>query len=502
MSRFISIFAVGLSLSCGAETDVMHNNGLADATADRTMPVGDAGEQALCGDNLCQGAETCRTCERDCSACPKASLEFFVATNGSDADAGTASAPWKTLNRALGAIPESGDAIVWVSPGTYSENVDADHDFTNPVRLISEQPYLAVLTAQQNPVLDIGPMVSVEGFEIVGSETSVDQGGLVYMHGAHDAALINNVIHDSFDNDILRVLASDRVQIVGNVFYNPGDNEHIIDVNGGSQATNIEGNFFFNDFAASGRSASNISAFIVVKFSSGSQTTGNMSIHRNVFAHYEGSKMPLKIGADGEPHAEAVNVTIENNLFHLSGPTDAPGFEVVDAVGVHFRANTFVGNMAEDPFAGWVGTRDGSPPSDNVNFVGNIFSASGQMQSLIESPTDLVSAGTIDSNLYWNDGNAIPSSGADLLDVSRDSNALTANPNLATGGAVIPVWSGSGFAGGHATVEAATKAYILAYAKIDFASAAVDVGFSGAPSIDIMGNPRSGRADLGCFEAH
>ncbi len=454
-----------------------------------------------CGDNLCDSAESCLSCESDCGACPSAAHEYYVSTSGSDSGSGSASSPWRTISHAFAAVPESGDAIIWVAPGTYNENVDADHDFTGRVRLISEQAYGAKLTAAYNPVLDIGPMVSIEGFEIVGQPTSVDRTGLIYMHGADDAALVNNVIHDSYDNDILRVLASHRVQVLGNVFYNPGDGEHTIDVNSGSQATNIEGNFFFNDFAASGRAGASIASFIVVKYSSGTQTTGNMWIRRNIFAHYEGEKMPLKIGADGELFAEAVNVTIENNLFHLAGPTDASGFEVVDARGVHFRANTFVGGAADDPFVGWVGTREGSPASEDINFVGNIFSASGQMQRLIESPDSLVTSGSIDSNLYWNGGQSIPSFGSDRLDISSDANAVKANPNLSSGNAVIPVWLGSAFAGGHATIEAAFRAYVLSYAKIDGASPAANVGFSGAPSVDILGNPRDNTADLGCFES-
>jgi len=57
------------------------------------------------------------------------------------------------------------------------------------------------------------------------------------------------VFHDSYDDDILKILDGARsVTVQDNVFYNQGPNEQHIDVNSVTDVR-IEGNIFFNDFA-------------------------------------------------------------------------------------------------------------------------------------------------------------------------------------------------------------------------------------------------------------
>ena len=428
-------------------------------------------------------------------------LEFFVATSGSDGNDGSASRPWASIGYALEQVPAGGDATIWVGAGSYVGAVETTTDFADPVRVVAVDPYRTRLTYSQNPVLIIkSENVSFEGFEIVGQSTASNSSGLVYMYKAHGSSLRNNVIHDSYDNDGIRVLQSDDVVIAGNVLYNSAD--HMIDVNVGSQRTIIEDNVFFADYAGSGRVLpGGLSAFIVVKNSGGEQVTGNMVIRRNVFAHYEGDKSFLKIGADGEPVPEAVNITIENNLFHLAGSPVDGAFEVVDARGILFRANTFVGADAADPFAGWVGTRDGSPPSEDINFVGNIFSnPGGGMEGLIESPADLVVSGGLSHNLYWNGGNPLPTRAGDRFNFTSDPSRIEANPLIAQQSITLPRWTGTQFAGGYATIRQAFVAYITRHGTPESGSPAANVGYGGAPAEDILGNPRSATADLGAVE--
>ena len=423
-----------------------------------------------------------------------------MTTSGSDGNDGSAGRPWATIEHALEQVPHDGDATIWVGPGTYVGTVEISTDFGEPVNVVALDPYRTRLTASQNPVLKIkGENIGFEGFEIVGQPTASDSTGLVYMYKAHGAALRNNVIHDSYDNDGIRVLQSDDVVIAGNVLYNSAD--HMIDVNIGSQRTIIEDNIFFADYAGSGRAIpSNLSAFIVVKNSGGDQVTGNMTIRRNVFAHYEGVKSFLKIGADGEPVPEAVNITIENNLFHLAGPEVDGAFTVVDARGILFRSNTFVGADARDPFAGWVGTREGSPASENVDFVGNIFSnPSGGMEGLIESPTDLVTSGVLSDNLYWNGGSSIPTRSGDRFNFTSDSNRIEADPLIAQRSMTLPRWTGAGFAGGYSTIREAFVAYVYRHATPASGSPAADIGYAQAPADDILGQRRNA-ADIGAVE--
>lgn len=428
-------------------------------------------------------------------------LNFYVETSGSDGNDGSAGSPWASVGHALEQVPEAGAAVVWVGPGTYSGGVETTTDFASPVRVVAVDPYRTRLTGPTNPVLNIkSDNVSFEGFEIYGQPTS-DSTGLVYMYEAHGSSLRNNVIRDSYDNDLIRLLESHDVTIAGNMIYNSAD--HAIDVNIGSQRTVIQDNFFFADYAGSGRAQpGGLSAFIVVKNSGGDQVTGNMTIRRNVFAHYEGDKSFLKIGADGEPVPEAINITIENNLFHLEGSQTDRAFDVVDARGIMFRANTFVGGDATDPFAGWVGTADGSPPSEDVNFVGNIFSNPlGGMEGLIESPNDLVTSGGMSDNLFWNGGDPVPTRSGDRFNYTADASRIEADPLITLRSITLPRWTGSQFAGGHATIRDAFVAYVLRHATPAAGSAAGDVGYSGAPSHDILGRSRtSATADIGAVE--
>lgn len=428
-------------------------------------------------------------------------LVFHVATNGSDGNDGSAARPWASLGHALDQIPASGDATVWVGPGTYDEQVETTTDFAAPVRVISAQPYKARLTSPQNTVLVIkSDRVSFEGFEIVGQPAS-GSSGLVYMWKADGSALRNNVIHDSYDNDGIRVLSSNDVVIAGNVLYNSAD--HMIDVNIGSQRTIIENNIFFADYAGSGRSMpSNLSAFIVIKFSGeAAQTTGGTVIRRNVFTHYEGEKYALKIGADGETFHEALDITVEANLFHHVGSPVKGAFEVIDAAGVVFRSNTFLGDDFDERFAGWVGTREGSPPSENVNFFANVFAApGGGMDSVIESPTALVTSGTISGNLYWNGGATIPEISGDRFNYTSDAKRILADPGLTTRSVVLPRWNGTGFDGGHATIRDAFVAYVSRHATPAAGGPTIGAGGASASAYDIFGNARGSSRDVGAVE--
>ena len=425
---------------------------------------------------------------------------FHVAVGGDDGGDGSVARPWATVGYALDQVPASGDATIWVGPGVYDQQIETTTDFVSPVRVVAVDPYRTRLTSPQNTVLVIkSEGVSFEGFEIVGQPSS-NTTGVVYMYKAHGSSLRNNVIHDSYDNDGIRVLQSHDVVIAGNTLYNSAD--HMIDVNGGSQRTIIEDNIFFADYAGSGRSVpSGISAFVVIKFSSGDQTTGGTLIRRNIFTHYEGEKYALKIGADGESVPEAVNVTVENNLFHHVGSPVDGAFEVIDARGITFRSNTFVGDDFDEPFAGWVGTRDGSPPSENVRFMANVFAATGGgMSSLIESPNNLVTSGSMSGNLYWNGGDPIPEISGDRFNYTTDADRIVADPQLTTRSVVLPRWTGSGFAGGHTTIREAFVAYVNRHATPASGSPVVDSAGTEATSHDILGNPRGSTPDIGAVE--
>ena len=63
---------------------------------------------------------------------------------------------------------------------------------------------------------------------------------------AENIVLRNNIIHDSYNNDLLKIYNGCKdVLIENNIFYNQGDSEEHIDVNSVVDVT-IQGNIFFN----------------------------------------------------------------------------------------------------------------------------------------------------------------------------------------------------------------------------------------------------------------
>ena len=96
----------------------------------------------------------------------------------------------------------------------------------------------------------------------------MDRSGEIW---SEDIVLRNNVLHDSYDNDLLKIHHGVRFATVeGNLFYNQGPGEQHMDVNSVTDVT-VQDNVFFNDYVASGREISeDAKHFIIVKDSNAS----------------------------------------------------------------------------------------------------------------------------------------------------------------------------------------------------------------------------------------
>ena len=445
--------------------------------------------------------------------------EYYVDPGGSDVSGdGSAGDPWATPDHALSQMPAAGDATIWVAPGVYDDRVEVQTEFASQVRLVSSSPYRARLTHSQNPVVRVlSERLCVSGFEIVGQPTSNNGGnGVVYFQKAHRSVLENSVVHDDYDpdGDLVRVLRSDDVVLAGNMFYNAGSNESWIDINGGSQRTIVEDNFFFDDYAGSGRNIpSPRPAMGIVIKTSNTETavTAGTIIRRNIFTHRENQRPYsglIQAGSgneNGRPGAHAANVTIENNLFHMqsSAGEEHQPIRVQGADGVKIIGNTIVGDMMQDEYLARATWDDPSDfPANNVEWRGNIFSSpDGAMSDrLINSELTETTGGIIDTNLYYNGGSTIPTNTNDRFDITQDANAVQADPAIPQLPVTLPRWNGNDFAGGHTTIRAAFIDYITTHATPAPTSPAANIGYPNAPSHDILGNPRTGTPDLGAIE--
>ena len=446
---------------------------------------------------------------------------FYVATNGNDGTGnGSPASPWATITHALDSVPD--DSIILVRPGTYSGRVNLRGVFTQGVTVRSEIPYRARLRHDSTVVICFyGQGITLEGFDIAHSGPGA--GALVIQiqdligdPGGDDfvsrITLRNNVLHDSFNNDILKINnGAGNITVEGNVFYNQTGHDEHIDVNSVTDVV-IQDNIFFNDYAGSGRTnANNTGSFIVIKDSNAGDDSNlgseRITVRRNVFLNWEGSTGSnfVLVGEDGMSYYEARDVLVENNLMLGNAPNVMrSAFGVKGGQDITFRHNTVVGDLPSLAYAMRLNTEGSNPPNDNVAFYGNVWSdPNGTMgaenASRPDDFSDTPSADTLDhvldGNLFWNGGDAIPFDAGELINYTDDADRLVADPRLRSqAGIALPRWvpAVNLFGDGSLTIRQAFERLAGLYGAFAVGSPLLDsADESESPATDILGNSRA-----------
>lgn len=451
---------------------------------------------------------------------------FYVATDGVDTPAGgTLAAPWATITYALDQVPDQ--SLILVRPGNYSGRIRIRGSFAQGVTVRSEVPYQARLRAAEAVLTIYNDNANIEGISIEGFDIAHSgPGAAALVVQIQDGAstetrritLRDNILHDSYNNDILKINnGASQIRVVGNLFYNQSGSDEHIDINSVDDVV-VEDNVFFNNYAASGRSNGNDTAsYVVVKDSNGSSDeylgARNVLIRRNVFLNWEGSTGNgfILFGEDGTANFEAFESRAENNLLiGNSANTMRAPLAVKGSRDIVFRHNTVVGNLPANAYATRINREGSNPPIEAIRFVHNAFSdASGTMVDFSDTlPADLSTTrpSTLVRNAYWNGATALPFDAGDVLNIAGDANRVEADPLLPAPTSVqTPHWlpGSNQFNGGYASIRAAFVALIEAYAVPAAGSALIDAALAGpdVPADDILGRPRpAAGADLGCYE--
>lgn len=453
------------------------------------------------------------------SVAPPSIDQFYVAPNGNDATGNGSSAnPWATITQALDSVPDG--STILVRPGLYMGRVRLRGRFAQGVTVRSEIPYQAQFRHNATVFTAFDTQgITLEGFDI--AHTGPGAGGLVIQIQTSDPAnptreitLRNNIIHDSFNNDLLKINnGATDILVQGNVFYNQTGSDEHIDINSVEDVI-VEDNIFFNDFEGSGRSNTNsTSSFVVIKDSNAGADaflgSDRITVRRNIFLNWQGNTGAnfVLVGEDGQPFYEARNVLIENNLLlGNSSNTLRAAFGVKGSRDITFRNNTIVGNLPSLAFAFRLNAEGSNLPNDNVQLHNNIWSdPTGTMDDFSDTPLSETNTFSLDTNLYWNGGNPIPTNLAgDLVNVTNDPAAIIANPGLPNPTTVsLPRWipATNQFADGSITIRQAFEALVEQYGRLPFNSPANGVANPNqSAGEDILGRSRGGSPDIGAYE--
>lgn len=474
---------------------------------------------------LCLAVVPCASAREPASSSGAAT--FYVATDGSD-DTGDGSLgdPWATITFALDSVPDGSEILV--RPGTYNGRIRMRGTFPTGVVVRSEVPYAARLRNNDRVLTFYDDPRGVEGITLEGFDIAHDGPGaaplVVHLDGAGTSAvsritLRNNVMHDSYDNDVLKINnAAIDVLVEGNLFFNQTGSDEHIDINSVEDVV-VQDNVFFNDFAASGRTdPGNTSSFIVIKDSNAGDDiflgSRNVTVRRNIFLNWEGSTGSnfLLLGEDGQAIYEAREILVENNLMlgNSENVMRAP-FGVKGGRDITFRHNTVVGDLPALAFAMRLNREGSNPVNENIAFYNNIWSdptgsmgaSFGGSNDFSDTPPADLSTFELDNNLYWNGGSALPEDPGEEVNPSDDVAAIEADPRLALQtGLVVPHFDpGTGFGDGSTTIREAFLRLATLYGTPAEGSAALDAADPAqSPADDLLGRSRVGATDVGAVE--
>ena len=411
-----------------------------------------------------------------------------------------------------------------VKPGTYHGRVRLRGDFSSGVVVKAQVPYESKLRNNATVVTCYyGRGICLEGFDI--AHDGPGSGALVFQvqdlrgtAGDDDytsrIVIRNNILHDSYNNDILKINnGAKEILVDGNLFYNQEGSDEHIDINSVEFIT-VQNNIFMNDFSGSGRINDNsTSSYIVIKDSNEEADlilgTSGVSIRKKIFMNWEGSRRQgfVRMGEDGKNYYEAMEITIQNNLMlgNSNHQIRSP-VQIMNSKRITFRHNTIHGDLPAKEYGSRIFTYGTNPPvNDSITITANIWSdptgTMGDVYNRGNNTTNLF----FYRNLHWNGGQVFPTSTQSIIEVASDYRGLTGDPLLpGLSGLILPRYleNEKRFSDGSSLIAEVFRNIVLQYGKPGYGSPASDSADAAySPPEDILGNPRDPLyPDIGAFE--
>jgi MYXO-CTERM domain-containing protein len=459
---------------------------------------------------------------------------FYVATTGDDATGdGSSVKPWRTIEHAANVgIPAGGGDTILVRDGTYMGVNLLDRAFPTKVTIRSDNPYKAVLTNVDGGMEAIRVYINgsanlaIQGFVITnGHPTYSCPNGrenyyLIHLQDVSDLSLEDNIIFGANApgtcNEVLKINRSvdtaypKNIVVRGNVFYDQANaaGADLIDSVRPGEIEIVDNIFFGNPDHAESQS------FITLKRQVQASNPGSprYRVHRNVFLHWAGKSDQafVQFGEDGVAEYEISDALVENNLLLGDSPASmAAPFQFKGVRGVLVRANTVVGDVPGGAFGFRIGTEGQNLQIQDITVHGNLFSdpagTMGQPSNrfMMTYGDVLLSSITLDHNLFWNGGNALPDQGS--VTPALDANKVVADPKIATdqSGIVLPRWDANAgaFSSGSKSIREEFLRLVNRYGALGVGSGAIDAADpSQMPAGDIRGLARGANPDIGAFE--
>lgn len=389
---------------------------------------------------------------------------YYVATNGKDGAKGTAKDPWKSIETSIGKLA-AGDTLL-VQPGTYDGGTDDTGFMIKGVNGTAAKPITIAAATTTKPKLTGGEWKTVgiedssylvlRGFETEGSAL-VDKKPTsgIELRKAHHITITGNYVHDGGGGGI-GTNESNHVDIIGNY---------------------VSGMAKWNPFQTSG-----ISLFESRDIGGAPADDGySMRIIGNTVYGSENITLPYQGGnvvTDGNciiVDSSDVKVYpgrtyIANNVCTNNG---GRGIHVFQAGNVLAVNNTLYHNMQTAKLKDDGGELSAVAATDVV-FRNNLVVARSDRKAVHDHQNDGVS---LESNLYQEDGKGNGNGNGKAKGKTDEGEDL----QVGDVGLTAPDQGDFSLRPG---------------------SPAIDNGMTdGAPATDVRGNKRSGKPDIGAFEA-